>query len=228
MAETKNPSNPSEELQVPASVSRVADIPVVKSALNVATSWYGWVKGYNPVVESGLNRAEQTVLMVAGSARPVIQKLEKPINYADSLVCQGLDKLEEKVPAIKKSPEELKSAGWEKLEEVKGYGTSSVDTVKSYVTSQVDRVRSSSYAQAVAKSVDTAMELTEAAVDNYLPASADEPAEPANGPNNQEQSVLTRMSALSEKMRRRLYRYDFILMKRALDLLKPVKALTSN
>lgn len=163
-------------------------------------------------------------------------------------MCQGLDKLEEKVPAIKKSPEEvssdpvpllstltliskyfqLKSAGWEKLEEVKGYGTSSVDTVKSYVTSQVDRVRSSSYAQAVAKSVDTAMELTEAAVDNYLPPAADELAEPANGPTNQEQSVLTRMSALSEKMRRRLYRYDFILMKRALDLLKPVKALTSN
>ena len=95
-----------------------------------------------------------------------------------------------------------------------------MDTVRSYVTSQVDRVRSSSYAQAVAKSVDTAMELTEAAVDNYLPPAADEPAEPANGPNNQEQSVLTRMSALSEKMRRRLYRYDFILMKRALDLVE--------
>ena len=78
MAETNNPSNPSQELQVPASVSRVADIPVVKSALSVATDWYGWVKGYNPVVESGLNRAEQTVLMVAGTARPVIQKLEKP------------------------------------------------------------------------------------------------------------------------------------------------------
>lgn len=78
MAESNNPSSPSQELQVPASVSRVADIPVVKSALSVATDWYGWVKGYNPVVESGLNRAEQTVLLVAGTARPVIQKLEKP------------------------------------------------------------------------------------------------------------------------------------------------------
>ena len=29
------------------------------------------------------------------------------VNYADSLVCQGLDKLEEKVPAIKKSPGEV-------------------------------------------------------------------------------------------------------------------------
>lgn len=218
-------NNSSPPLQVPASMSRVAGIPVVKSALNVATDWYGWVKGYNPVVESGLTRAEQTVLLVAGTARPVIQKLEKPINYADSLVCQGLDKLEQKVPSIKKSPEELKSAGWEKLEEVKGYGTSSVDTVKTYVTSQVDRVRSSSYAQAIVRSVDTAMELTEAAVDNYLPPAEDEPTEQVTDPNA---PVVTRMSNLSEKMRRRLYRYDFILMKRALDLLKPVKALTSN
>lgn len=85
MAETNNPSNPSQELQVPASVSRVADIPVVKSALSVATNWYGWVKGYNPVVESGLNRAEQTVLMVAGTARPVIQKLEKPSKFSSSV-----------------------------------------------------------------------------------------------------------------------------------------------
>lgn len=72
------------------------------------------------------------------------------------------------------------------------------------------------------------MELTEAAVDNYLPPAADEPAETVSDPNNQDQSVVSRMSNLSEKMRRRLYRYDFILMKRALDLLKPVKALTSN
>lgn len=68
----------SNSLQVPASVSRVADIPVVKSALSVATDWYGWVKGYSPVVESGLTRAEQTVLMVAGTAKPVIQKFEAP------------------------------------------------------------------------------------------------------------------------------------------------------
>ena len=81
MAETNNPSNSSPPLQVPASMSRVAEIPVVKSALTVATDWYGWVKGYNPVVESGLKRAEQTVLMVAGTARPVIQKFEKPSKY---------------------------------------------------------------------------------------------------------------------------------------------------
>lgn len=72
------------------------------------------------------------------------------------------------------------------------------------------------------------MELTEAAVDNYLPPSSDEPTENSDSTNPQDQTVVTRMSNLSEKMRRRLYRYDFLLMKRALDLVKPVKTLTSN
>lgn len=73
--------NTSPQLQVPTSVTRVADIPVVKSALSMATDWYGWVKGYNPVMESSLTKAEQTVLMVAGSARPVIQKFETPSKF---------------------------------------------------------------------------------------------------------------------------------------------------
>ena len=60
------------------SITRVATIPVVKSALGFATGFYSRVKGSNPIVGSGLSRAEQTVLLVADSAKPVIQKLEKP------------------------------------------------------------------------------------------------------------------------------------------------------
>jgi len=117
------------------SIHRVVDLPVVKSALGVANDWYGWAKGCNSLVGSSLEKAEQTVWFVADSAKPVIQKLEKPITYADSIVCQGLDKLEEKVPAIKKSPDELKNDGWGKLETIKGYGTAQVDSVKAYVAS---------------------------------------------------------------------------------------------
>ena len=63
------------------SITRVATIPVVKSALGYATGFYSRVKGSNPIVGSGLSRAEQTVLLVADSAKPVIQKLEKPSKY---------------------------------------------------------------------------------------------------------------------------------------------------
>lgn len=63
------------------SIHRVVDIPVVKSALGYASGFYTRVKGYNPTLESGFSRAEQTVLLVADTAKPVIQKLEKPSKY---------------------------------------------------------------------------------------------------------------------------------------------------
>lgn len=63
------------------SINRVVDFPVVKSALGYASGFYSRVKGYNHTLESGFSVAEQTVQLVADSAKPVIQKLEKPSEY---------------------------------------------------------------------------------------------------------------------------------------------------
>lgn len=64
------------------SLNRVVEIPVVKSALGYAGTWYERVKGYNPVLESGFSRAEQTAQYVADAAlNPVMHKLEKQSEY---------------------------------------------------------------------------------------------------------------------------------------------------
>jgi len=174
------------------SFNRVAELPLVKSALALATDQYEKIKGYNAVVGNGLVKAEQTVQFVAESAKPVVSKLERQLSFADNIVCQGLDKLEEKVPAIKKSPDELKTAGWEKVGEIKSYGYE-----------RVNQALASQYAIAVMKSVDTAMDLTETAVDHYLPATEGEPTPTVNGKD--EQNVVQRMGRLSDKMRLRMY-----------------------
>lgn len=67
------------------SINRVSSIPVVKSALGIASGFYSRVKTSNSMVGSGLSRAEQTVQLVADSAKPVIQKLEKPSEYSISV-----------------------------------------------------------------------------------------------------------------------------------------------
>jgi len=72
--------NKSSDVHV-ESINRMATIPVVKSALGIATGLYSRVKESNPIVGSSLSRAEQTVLLVADSAKPVIQKLEKPSEF---------------------------------------------------------------------------------------------------------------------------------------------------
>lgn len=79
---SSNASNPTNESQLAVqSINRAMDIPVFKSAVFYASDLYQRVKGVNPFVESGLSRAEQTVLLVADSAKPVIQKFEGPSKY---------------------------------------------------------------------------------------------------------------------------------------------------
>jgi len=217
------------------SIHRMVDIPVVKSALGYASGFYSRVKGYNPTLESGLSRAEQTVLLVADSAKPVIQKLEKPINYADSLVCQGLDKLEEKVPSIKKSPDELKSAGWGTYEAIKSYGTDRLESLRSYVTTQATNASETQVAHVVIRSLDSALELADQAMDNYLPLGQDEQEGESDGGQKSEDGqppttagIVEKAGRVSDKMRKRLLRTDLLLMKRALGLLAPVKELAGH
>lgn len=60
------------------SFNRVAELPVVKSALALATDQYEKLKGCNAVIGNGLLKAEQTVQYVVETAKPVVSKLEKP------------------------------------------------------------------------------------------------------------------------------------------------------
>lgn len=76
---TSNDS-PTNELHV-QSINRVVGLPVVKSALGIATGIYTRVKEASPLVGSALTRGEHTVLLVAETAKPVVQKFEKPSKY---------------------------------------------------------------------------------------------------------------------------------------------------
>jgi perilipin-2 len=184
------------------SVNRVYDLPMVKSTIAAVSEQYENLKS-KPIVGAGLSKAEQTVYFVTeNAAKPVISKFEKPLKMCDDIVCQGLDKLEEKVPAIKKSPEELKTAGWEKYVELKGFGNAKVDDLKTYGYGQVNQALKSPYALAIMKSMDTAMDLTENVVDRYLPESENE----AHTGRKEDQNVVQRMGNLSDKMRNRMYK----------------------
>jgi len=144
------------------------------------------------------------------------------------LVCHGLDKLEENLPIVKKSPEEITASGWVTFESVKSYGWSQVENVKNYVTSTAEKASSTSYGQVVIRSVDSALQLTESALDNYLPPGEGEQTGQDDEDVQENGSVtpsrlVRKASRVSDKMRRRLIRTDLLLMKRALGLLKPVQ-----
>jgi len=192
------------------SLSRFSSLPLINSAIGLATDGYSRFKGYNRLLSATLSKAEQSILLLAATAQPVIQKLEKPISIADGIACQGLDKLQQKVPAINKSPEEIKddtkkllSGSVGRIDGMRKYSTDKIQGLKDYGFTKVNGVLDSTYFKAFFKSIDTAIELTHNAVDHYLPATADEPQLEAEEEGNQ--TIVVRMSHLSDKMRRRIY-----------------------
>lgn len=138
------------------------------------------------------------------------------------------------MPSIRKSPEELKNAGWGTFEAIKSYGTSQIDALRSYVSAQATSVSETPAAQVVVRSVDSALELAEQALDNYLPLGQDEESDgqgsdhkQGEGPPNT-QRIVERAGRVSDKMRKRLLRSDLLLLKRALGLLTPIREVTGQ
>ena len=119
------------------------------------------------------------------------------------MACKGLDKLEEKAPVIKKSTEELKG----ETQKLYGNGIHQIEdkvkSIKEYGAGVLSGVLSAPYLQALIKSVETAIVLTENAVDHYLPPAQDE--KPLDRELVNQQNVIVRMGHLSEKMRKRVY-----------------------
>jgi len=189
--------------------SRLSSLPLVTSAINIAADGYSRFKSYNSLLSATLSRAEQSLSFMASTAQPVIQKFEKPISIADNIAVQGLNKLQEKVPAISKSPEEIKDDtkklfedGVNRIGVVRKYSTDKIQGIKDYGTTKVNGVLDLPIIRVFVKSIDTAIDLTNKTVDHYLPPAANEPAE---DDTKEPQSLVVRMSHLSEKMRRRMY-----------------------
>ncbi|KAG8232702.1 hypothetical protein J437_LFUL014720 [Ladona fulva] len=86
------------------SVARISKLPIVESAIGVASGIYGRVKESNRVVSWTLNQAEG---VGAAALVPVATRLGTPIQAVDTILGKGIDIVEEKVPAIKLTPQEM-------------------------------------------------------------------------------------------------------------------------
>lgn len=66
---------------------------------------YNFFQDYNSITQWTLSTAENTMNMAVEVGRPiatpVIRNLEGPIKKVDSVLCSGLDYVENKVPAVK-------------------------------------------------------------------------------------------------------------------------------
>nr|XP_060611869.1 perilipin-1 [Anolis sagrei ordinatus] len=92
---------------------RILHLPVVNSACNSLQKTYATTKEAHPLVGSLCTAYERSLQsassLAAWSVRPVVRKLEPHFATANTLACQGLDHLEQTIPALHKPVEEVTS-----------------------------------------------------------------------------------------------------------------------
>ncbi|XP_043403404.1 perilipin-3-like isoform X3 [Chelonia mydas] len=191
---------------------RVAGLPLVSSACEMASASYAATKETHPTIKAVCEVAETGVRAITSAAitraQPILDQLEPQLAAANEYACRGLDRLEEQLPILQQPIEKealdaqdlvratmvgAKDAVCSTVTEAKDAVTSmvgvaqgavqeSVEVTKSAVTSSMSTVMASSMGQMAASGIDAALGKSEQLVDYYLPMTEEELAELATTP----------------------------------------------
>ncbi|XP_043403411.1 perilipin-3-like isoform X9 [Chelonia mydas] len=191
---------------------RVAGLPLVSSACEMASARYAATKETHPAIKAVCEVAETGVRAITSAAitgaQPILAQLEPQLAAANEYACRGLDRLEEQLPVLQQPIEKValdaqdlvratmagaKDAVCSTVTEAKDAVTSmvgvahgavqeSVEVTKSAVTSSMSTVMASSMGQMAASGIDAALGKSEQLVDYYLPMTEEELAELATTP----------------------------------------------
>ncbi|KAM7165760.1 perilipin-3-like [Macrochelys suwanniensis] len=203
------------EIQAPeqqTAVGRVAGLPLVSSACEMASASYVATKETHPAIKAVCEVAETGVRAITSAAVigawPILDQLEPQLAAANEYACRGLDRLEEQLPILQQPIEkvaldaqdlvhatmvsakdvvcstvtEAKDAMTSMVGVAKGAVQESVEVTKSAVTSSMSTVMGSSMGQMAVSGIDTALGKSEQLVDHYLPMTKEELAELATTP----------------------------------------------
>ncbi|XP_062404293.1 perilipin-1 [Sardina pilchardus] len=133
MAPEKTPVRGEQQKQENVFV-RLFNLPVVICTCEMVEKTYSGTKQVHPLVSSVCEVYERGVRtagnLAARGMRPAIDKLEPQLIAANSLVCRGLDHLEERIPALQYSPEKLAT-------EISEVVSSTMQTAKDGVTTPI-------------------------------------------------------------------------------------------
>ncbi|XP_074985058.1 perilipin-3-like [Caretta caretta] len=192
--------------------NRVAGLPLVSSACEMASASYAATKETHPAIKGVCQVVETRVRAITSAAitgaRPILDQLEPQLAGANEHACRGLDRLEEQLPILQQPIEKValdaqevlratmvgaKDAVCSPVTKAKDAVTSmvgvaqgavqeSVEVTKSAVTSSMSTVMGSRMGQMAASVIDTALGKSEQLMDYYLPMTEEELAELATTP----------------------------------------------
>lgn len=174
-----------------AAINRIMKLPVVSLGVNKVTHIYVKVKMSNRLIGYSLESAEKTVLSVVDMSVPLIIKFEDPINRIDDIMCKSLDVVEQNVPVVTYTPEEI------------------YFTTKTFVKAKVEPVLKRADSLKQLSMLDDALSVADKYVDKYLPDKdpGEDVADKLSAePSSQAVKTIRHVNDFSRKLQRRLTR----------------------
>ncbi|KAE8300206.1 hypothetical protein D5F01_LYC00342 [Larimichthys crocea] len=212
-------NNNSQKVQTAA--ARLAMLPVVRSACTKLSVLYIDTKCSHPNLKSVCEGLESSVTAIVS---PVIVKLEPQISIANDVACKSLDWLETTFPGIHAPTEEIVANAKNKMHEIQQVvsiaANGTVDCVQHTVTwlmgrvqqadDQADRPFVERAISVASTGLDSALNVSEALVDQVLPPTEEDKKEEARLLEGFEAATLkrsypVRLGSLVAKVCRRTY-----------------------
>lgn len=202
-------------------LQRVASIPVVYFAWNIATDAYNCLKNSNKLLNFSLTTTEKAAHFISS---PFVKRLEKPLKFADRLACRGLETLEGIVPRVRYHQEkfyrqtigvytETVESGIKKYTFIRNLSSSKLLQFMNEGTQRLEELSASPYGEVCDLVLDIVFGAGEIYVDYYLPPLGDERPEKVFGDRGKEPK-WKRAELLRNRIKERLYKHTLLKIQR--------------
>jgi len=165
-------------------LERVWQLPLVTAAVDYTSVQYQQVREYNPVIKSLMTTAEKSLSYAAEHSKPVVEKLNKQIQVADDLACRTLDIVEQKVPIITRTPDQItdeaKQVYARNVALIRNQSTELMTSVKDFGGKKAQGFLQTPYGQKAAAGLENLMDKAGWYIDNHVPVpkGGEYPAQP--------------------------------------------------
>jgi len=190
-------------------------IPVVNTTLHLGTNIYFNVKKWNPYLETTLSATEHLAAYMASTPTIVglVNKMEKPVVFIDSLAADGLQMLETKYPSIRMTPEDLAGEAHKQMIVLKGVGAKKLEALMHSICRQRKQQMEcilNLLEASIGPKISIYVEVIERSVDDYLPPIESETIDESD---QIKQRVFARLAYIPQRVQNRIvHRYNqFVL-----------------
>jgi len=192
-------------------IDKIADLPVVNTALNNVTGYYESIKDKNYLLGTACNLAEFSFKTMKFASQPITNLCAKQVESVDTFLSEKVDMIENSYPILNKPSEEVTSAAYTQAKGLYEKGTTMVTNPKDtlYTTATLataaggkvlNTCLDSKYAKMVTNPV---LDYTEKTLNNYLSPYATE----------QDQPTVMRIYNINKRVYDHVYDASFIQLK---------------